>query len=175
MITLCTFLSAFVSFVGKIRKTGWLLTRLCRSLSPRRPEYLPLIHHICGSEELLRWFLDHGARVDYSDTDPDGVPPLLEHFGGGGSISTFSLLMKAGAKLGRRTLHLAVASASSGNSKRMNMVRFLVEEVGCDVNEMDMPEDKRYSAYYGTPLNHAEHWGGTVEVAKYLPEVSVAT
>ena len=83
--------------------------------------------------------------------------------------------MEHGAKLGRRTLHLAAASASSGNPKRMEMVRFLVEEMGCDVNEMDMPEDKRYPLYHGTPINYAAHSGGTGEAVKYFIEVSLAT
>ena len=81
--------------------------------------------------------------------------------------------MEKGAKLGRRTLHRAVEGASSGETERMEMVRFLVEEVGCDVNGMDMPEDKRYPAYYGTPLNYAARCPGAVEVVKYLLEVSL--
>ena len=91
-------------------------------------------------------------------------------------MATFRLLVAHGARPGRRTLHRAVegaaAAASSSSSERMAMVRFLVEEVGCDVNGMDMPEDKRYPAHYGTPLNYAAHMGGEVEVVKYLLEVS---
>lgn len=134
------------------------------------PDSLPLVYHVYRSEELLRWCLDHGARVDYADTDPPSVPPLLECVGKGGTVSAFKLLMKNGAKLGRRTLHRAVEGASSGAPERMDMVRFLVEEMGCDVNGMDMPEDKRYSAHYGTPLNYAAHKGGAVEVVMYLLE-----
>ena len=88
-------------------------------------------------------------------------------------ISTFKSLMEAGAKMGRRTLHLAVASASSNKPKRMEMVRFLVEEIGCDVNGKDMPEDKRYPLHFGTPINYAAR-GGAVEAMKYLLEVSLA-
>lgn len=89
------------------------------------------------------------------------------------SISTFKLLMEAGAKMGRRTLHLAVANASSGSPNMMEMVRFLVEEMGCDVNGKDMPEDKRYPLHFGTPINYAAR-AGAVEVMKYLLEVSLA-
>ena len=137
------------------------------------PDSLPLVYRVYRSEELLCWCLDHGARVDYSDTEPPGVPPLLEYVGKGGTISTFKLLMENGAKLGRRTLHRAVEGASSGESERMEMVRFLVEEMGCDVNGMDMPEDKRYPAHYGTPLNYAARNAGA-DVVKYLLEVSLA-
>ena len=134
---------------------------------------LPLDYHVYRSEELLRWCLNHGARIDSPDNDPPNIPPLLEYVAKGGTISTFKLLMEHGAKLGRRTLHRAVEGASSGTSERMEMVRFLVEEVGCDVNGMDMPEDKRYSAHYGTPLNYAARISGAVEVVKYLLEVSL--
>ena len=82
--------------------------------------------------------------------------------------------MENGAKLGRRTLHRAVEGASSGGSERMEMVRFLVEAMGCDVNGMDMPEDKRYPAHYGTPLNYAARSIGAVDVVKYLLEVGLA-
>ena len=99
---------------------------------------------------------------------------MLDIVGSGGTISTFKLLMEKGAKLGPRTLHLAVQSASSGKSERMEMVRFLVEDMGCDVNAMDKPADKRYSAYYGTPLNYAAYAGGAIEVVKYLLEVSLS-
>ena len=138
-----------------------------------RSENLPLIYRVYKSDELLHWCLDHGARIDYPDTEPPGIPPLLEYVGKGGHISTFKFLLGKGAKLGRRTLHRAVEGASSGESERMEMVRFLVEEVGCDVNGMDMPEDKRYPAYYGTPLNYAARCPGAVEVVKYLLEVSL--
>ena len=138
------------------------------------PDSLPLVYRVYRSEEILCWCLDHGARVDYSDTEPPGVPPLLEYVGKGGTISTLELLMENGAKLGRRTLHRAVEGASSGESERMEMVRFLVEEMGCDVNGMDMPEDKRYPAHYGTPLNYAARSARVVEVVKYLLEVSLA-
>ena len=98
---------------------------------------------------------------------------MLDCVAKGGTVGTFRLLVEHGAKLGRRTLHRAVEGASSSSSsERMEMVRFLVEEVGCDVNGMDMPEDKRYPAHYGTPLNYAAHMGGEVEIVRYLLEVS---
>lgn len=133
---------------------------------------LPLVYNVYRCEELLRWCLDRGARVDYADIDPPNVPPLLEYVAKGGTISSLKLLMEHGTKLGPRTLHRAVEGASSGASERMEMVRFLVEDIGCDVNGMDMPEDKRYPAHYGTPLNHAACVPGAVEVVKYLLGVS---
>lgn len=50
------------------------------------------------------------------------------------------------------------------------MVRFLVEEVGCDVNGMDGEEGT--PNFFGTPLNYAAHTRGGREVVRYLLEVS---
>ena len=55
----------------------------------------------------------------------------------------------------------------------MEMVRFLIEGLGCDVNGIDIPEDKRWPAHHGTQLNHAAHSGSGVEVVKYILEVSL--
>lgn len=140
----------------------------------KSPQSRPLVYRVFRTEELLHWCLDHGARVDYSYSFPDQIQPLLDIVGRGGTVSTFKLLMEQGAKLGPRTLHLAVQHASSGKFEGMEMVRFLVEESGCEVNEMDMPADKQYGGYFGTPLNYAGHAGGAVEVVKYLLEVSLA-
>ena len=135
---------------------------------------LPLVYNVYRCEELLRWCLDHGARVDYADIDPPNDPPLLDCVAKGGTISTLELLMEQGTKLGRRTLHCAVEGASSGASERMEMLRSLIGEMGCDVNGMDMLEDKRYPAHYGTSLNYAARIPGAAEVVKYLLEVNLA-
>ena len=55
----------------------------------------------------------------------------------------------------------------------MEMVQSLVEELGCDVNGMDMPEDKRWPAHHGTPLDYAAYSGSGVEIVKYILEVSL--
>lgn len=170
ILPLCAFYLLIHNSSGKLKRRATNLVLLFFFFSS---DSLPLVYHVYGSEKLLRWCLDHGARVDYSDSNPRNVPPLLEYVGKGGTISTFELLMEDGAKLGRRTLHRAVEGASSGESERMEMVRFLVEKIGCDVNGMDMAEDERYPAHYGTPLNYAAHNGRAVEVVKYLLEVSL--
>ena len=119
--------------------------------------------------------LDHVARL----------PPSSEY------LRVFQLLLSHGAKLGRRTLHLACVAAAAGGAsggdgseqgvsaevqKRMDLVRFLVEELECDVNGMDVPEGEKWGNYYGTPLNYVAHGvaggGGNEEgVVRFLLEV----
>ena len=54
----------------------------------------------------------------------------------------------------------------------MALVRFLVEEMGCDVNAMDVPEGEKYGNHYGTPVNYVAHGSGGGEmVVRYLLEV----
>lgn len=67
-------------------------------------------------------------------------------------MRTFELLLSHGAEFGPRTLHEGTLSSSSyGKSGRgLDMVRYLIDEAGLDVNvldsEVDMPD------FYGTPL-----------------------
>ena len=78
-------------------------------------------------------------------------------------------------------MHSAVESAAfaarNGESEKeaqnMEMVRFLVGEIGCDVNGMDVPEGLMPGNHFGTPLNYAAHAGGGEGVVKYLLDVSL--
>ena len=98
--------------------------------------------------------------------------PLLDYVARSSSaenLAVFKLLLAHGAKLGRRTLHLAAAAATD---EKMALVRFLVEELGCDVNGMDVPEGEKYGNHYGTPVNYVAHGsGGGETVVRYLLEV----
>ena len=84
--------------------------------------------------------------------------------------------MGHGAKLGRRTLHRAVQSAAYSESESragsMEMVRFLVEEIGVDVNGMDAPKGEKWGNHWGTPVAYAAIMNGGGEVVRYLLEVS---
>ena len=54
----------------------------------------------------------------------------------------------------------------------MALVRFLVEELGCDVNAMDVPEGEKYGNHYGTPVNYVAHGSeGGEMIVRYLLEV----
>lgn len=167
---------------GFVFQDSRALLNLIPSPDPRYPEYL--IYQVCGSERLVRWCLDHGAHVAYPDVEP--YTPLLDYVAqsssSSGNTAIFKLLIDRGAKLGRRTLHLAArssAAAAGGGrpeilQRNMEVVRFLVEEMGCDVNGMDVPEGKQYGNHYGTPLNYIAHGsggGGEEMIVRYLLEV----
>ena len=60
--------------------------------------------------------------------------------------------------------------------KRMALVRFLVEDLECDVNGMDVEEGQKFGNHYGTPINYVAHGSGggksAERVVRYLLEVS---
>ena len=71
-----------------------------------------------------------------------------------------------------------VAGAGEEFEMRMGLVRFLVEERGCDVNGMDVDVEagERLGNHYGTPLNYVAHGSrgaeqGQERVVRYLLEV----
>ena len=99
----------------------------------------PLLWLVVDDIDLVRWCLDHGARVDVPDpptVNPNGTtsyshrprPTILGAAAAAGNVETFELLRSKGAPLDRRTLHLAVENT------RLDMLRHLVEVVGLDVN-----------------------------------------
>ena len=99
--------------------------------------------------------------------------PILEVAAKHGAVETFKLLQEHGAPIRKRILHRAVEAAAWAKTpdrlaQRMVMVRYLVEEVGLDVNGMD--EEGRPN-FYGTPVNYAAHSGGGKEVVEYLLQV----
>lgn len=122
----------------------------------------------------MRWSLEHGASVE-EDPKADWFlcPTLLETAARAGSLRTFKLLQDRGAKMGERTLHMAVGSAATSSGEdtriRMEVVKYLVEELGIDVNQMDAEE--KVPDRWGTPLCYAAkgypHDGGEV-VTQYL-------
>ena len=169
-----------------------ILTNACAPLLRSPDPYYPTypIYQLSSSHHLVQWCLDHGAQVSYPDVEP--YTPLLEYVARSSSssenLATFKLLLAHGAKLGRRTLHLAAAAAGAGGNKdeseersegKMALVRFLVEELGCDVNGMDVGEGEKFGNHYGTPINYVAHGSaggrggnGAERVVRYLLEVS---
>lgn len=129
----------------------------------------------------MLWFLSHGAHVTFPGPDVRGNPPLLEVVARRGAVTTFKSLREHNAPLGLRCLHSAAESAafaardahSEKEAQRMEMVRFLVEEIGCNVNGIDVPEGLMPGNHFGTPLNYAAHTGGGEGVVRYLLDVSL--
>ena len=107
-----------------------------------------LLQHVCCDESLVHWCLDHGAIVEDEQPDPYKNLPLLEIVAGVSTVDIFKLLRSRGAQLGPRTLHQAVEAAaaiSDDNERlpvRMAMVKYLVDELGLDVNAMDTETQK---------------------------------
>jgi hypothetical protein len=130
-----------------------------------------LVQLVCDDESLVRWCLDHGASVDGLHIDPYISPPLLETVASIGTVSIFTLLRSRGAQLGPRTLHCAVASASSSSLEclptRMAMVEYLVDNLGLDVNALDT--EGQLPNHWGTPLCYAARYQrGSKEVVRFL-------
>lgn len=135
-----------------------------------------LLDLICRNEKAVQWCLEHGASVE-EDLKADWFmcPPLLETVARSGSLNTFRLLQERGAKMGERTLHRAVESAATSYGEdlriRMEIVKYLVEDLGIDVNQMDTNE--AVHDRWGTPLCYAAkgypYEGGKV-VTQYLLE-----
>ena len=152
-----------------------------------------LIDHVCRDEKLVRWLVEHGATVDHGeceDTLDAWPPPLLQTCALVGSVSTFKLLQSKGARLGKKTLHVAVSQAASDGAdpaatspavvegqeeseldqrrrRVAEMLRFLVDEVGLDVNGMDT-DTPMYRFHDGTPLNYAAKHKSGVAVVRWL-------
>ncbi|KAG7005185.1 hypothetical protein G7Y79_00021g050520 [Physcia stellaris] len=111
---------------------------------------------------LVSWCLAHGASVlDPPDLHPLSTPPLLEAAASKASLDTFQLLQQRGAQLTRRVLHRAVEAAAygggEGGGERMALVKYLVEELGCDVNALDVEPGKQFPNHWGTPMGYAVH------------------
>ncbi|PON28470.1 hypothetical protein TGAM01_v202964 [Trichoderma gamsii] len=141
----------------------------------------PLLWSVVRYHDLVEWCLDHGASVylpgDTPPRDARGVGQvpritLLEAAAKSGSVPTFKLLREKGAPFHVGVLHSAVeqaiSSAPSYNgsadpstsdvwfNERMDMVRYLVDEVGIDVNT----EWWRPGQAGATPLDRVAYHGG---------------
>ena len=128
-------------------------------------------------ETLVQWCSDHGSSIEDGVRDPDVLPcpALLESVAVSGTVSTFKLFQSRGAKMWKRTLHRAVEGAALAGRNtehfkvRMEMVRFLVEQVGCDVNALDT--ETPLPMHFGTLLAYAARiHGGGKEVVPFILE-----
>ena len=144
---------------------------------------------VCENEHLVNWLLSRGAvAADPPDLDSFNTPPILERVASSGSVSTFKILRDLGAQITRRVLHRAVQSAAYAENRemfeeRMTMVKFLVEDAGCDVNAMDVAQGQQLPNHWGTPAAYAMQYaqpnsdraGQVVELIGYLLEVGLTS
>jgi ankyrin repeat protein len=131
-----------------------------------------LLQRVCDNEVLVRWLLDHGAKVEGVYSDPYNHPPLLESAASRGTLSIFKLLRSRGAELGPRTLHRAASSAAGydddpdGLRTRMEVVDYLVDEMGIDVNALDTSE--QLPNHWGTPLCYVARCRSGTVITRFL-------
>jgi len=121
----------------------------------------PILWYVVGDTNLVKWCLDHGADVDPADDTPEGAKkhrkPILEVAAAEGNIEVFELLRAKGAPLDfhHGVLPSAVMKASfnvpaAGENpsasfiRMLEMIRHLIDVVGCDVNSIS------YGTYYGS-------------------------
>ncbi|CAI6336629.1 unnamed protein product [Periconia digitata] len=158
------------------------------------------IDRVIGDHELVVWLVEHGADVNHGEEEYDFEPrpPLLTvNCAASGSVETFKYLLSHGARIGRRTMHLAAGEAAAvganpggvhqtdstteqSNDKedsksalqrrreREEMLRYLVDELGLDVNAQDSDSDAAKRRHYGTPLNYAVQHKDGVAVVRWL-------
>ncbi|KAH7148330.1 ankyrin repeat-containing domain protein [Dactylonectria macrodidyma] len=150
-----------------------------------------LIDLAVGNEDRLRWIVEHGgARVeDRPDPQIHGATRLLEICAINGTVSTFKFLQSKGAQIAPNTLHCAVQAAAKegldpdartdsaadpgddakakSNQERIEMLRFLVDNLGLDVNAYDA-KIAVYQEEFGTPLHYAASRECGEAVVKWL-------
>jgi hypothetical protein len=146
---------------------GWDINTRMVSVSGGNSE--PFMWHIVDNGELAVWCLEQGAYVVPTNQKPlckDEItscqlscPQVLERAAARGSIATFKLLSSKEAPLGWRTLHFAAEGAAislamraEDAEARMEMVRYLIDVVGLDVNALDRPAGRRWGGCLGTPI-----------------------
>jgi hypothetical protein len=151
--------------------------------------------HILYNYDLVAWLVERGAIVD--DGDPEAItswpPPLLELCGSYGSVRSFVFLRDKGAKLGRRTLHLATLVAAelgadpsttadatpisadqalteeeleqARKREAAAMLRYLVDDLKLDLNQIEV-----YSSRYitGPPICFAASTRFGASVVRWL-------
>ncbi|KAI1398958.1 ankyrin repeat-containing domain protein [Hypoxylon fuscum] len=153
-----------------------------------------LLDRLCHKDDAVKWLVEHGARVDRGQFDPDYaiVPqpaPILETCAAVGSLASFKLLHEKGAPISRRTLHKAACAAASvgadpsaseeeeasggsttetlpGREERGRVLRYLVDGLRLDINQMD--RDIPVTYHYGTPVNYAATRPGGAKVVRWL-------
>ena len=123
-------------------------------------------------EELVQWFLDHGAdpRVGKREQWNPGSPltfqsgQLLDFAACGSTLSVFELLLRHGAQL-KLSLALHNAAGTKFTDERRKLMQFLIEERHVNINQLDTVMGPRK---IGSPLFYAARNGNTEGVKLLL-------
>ncbi|KAH8680432.1 hypothetical protein BGZ61DRAFT_359088 [Ilyonectria robusta] len=107
-----------------------------------------LIDFVCNDGQLIRWLVQHGARVTDGEVDNYELfpqpAPLLETCAVRGSVASFRYLQAKGALLGKRTLHRAVGEASAfGTNPFIDAQEGLGAETCCQAEDGESRGDAR--------------------------------
>lgn len=183
--------SASIPLLELLVSKGWDINRASPNRQLGVGERLMYSPHVLGNEELVVWMVEHGARIDGGQTGlvQKSSPPLLQNCAAHGSVKSFKFLREKGAKMGRRTLHMAVQMAAcygadpssataiapqDGNQERglketrrhelEAMLRYLVDELRLDVNAVEIGRPE----VYGTPFNYAASEKKGARVVRWL-------
>ncbi|KAF1952241.1 hypothetical protein CC80DRAFT_495572 [Byssothecium circinans] len=145
-----------------------------------------IIDRVLPSDDLVVWLVEHGAKVDGGEEEYESEPRpplLLESCAALGSVKTFKFLQSKGAKIGKRSLHAAVAEAAAigadpsrssqedGNRHKSNIeevLRYLVDDQKLDVNALDSNIEKPRQE--GPPLAYAVTQTNGAAVVRWLLE-----
>ncbi|KAH7166412.1 hypothetical protein EDB81DRAFT_918834 [Dactylonectria macrodidyma] len=114
-----------------------------------------LIDLVCNDGQLIRWLVEHGARVTDGEIDDYALfpqpAPLLETCAVRGSVTSFRYLQEKGALLGRRALHRAAGEAAAFGTDP-----FIDSQEGYDVETCCEVEDEGSSGYARMRKERAE-------------------
>ena len=126
-----------------------------------------------GDEQLVQWFLNHGANPNVGrkdEWDPDSAfssnsGQVLNHAACASSLSVFELLLRHGAQL-ELSFALHNAAGTKFTDERRKLMQFLIEVRHVDINQLDTAMGPRK---IGSPLFYAARNGNT-EAIKFLLE-----
>lgn len=161
-------IGATVELLELLTAHGYDINRPGSNMPSQQGRTLIDYKQVLAKENIVHWLVEHGAELNRGQEDYlmfACPPPLLETAAQWASVPTFKYLKEKGAKLGRRTLHLAVEMAASRKSdpeatpdwkgfdmtkpganirlRMREMLPYLVDELKLDINADDFVfEDK---------------------------------
>ncbi|CAI7585269.1 unnamed protein product [Penicillium pancosmium] len=98
-------------------------------------EKLRFLDLACKDLDLVRWCLDHGAKIDDGKVDDWAYPCILQSAAKRGNVEVYKFLQSLGAQPGPHDLVIAVQRASINYLEdAKGLVRYFLDDLGWDVN-----------------------------------------
>jgi hypothetical protein len=82
---------------------GWIINQRGLFFGRQR---LRLLHLACKKFDLVRWYLNHAAKLGNGQGPDSDHPPVLQSVAERGSVNIYKLLQRFGPRLGPRDLRL---------------------------------------------------------------------